>query len=444
MLALLAQPTLRSQVTWSPLDERWYRAIGAGGLSDAGIAVLPERALGIAVVYRAINVLAHAIASIPLVVYERLDNDGKERARDHAAFELLHDRPNAWQTSFRWRHLMMVQKILYGNHYSEIFPGRGGVGQLVPLSPVTTRIVDQLADGRLLYVTRNTTRAGFGPERRLLQDEVLHVRGFSLDGKSGLPLPQLAKNAMGLALAAEKHGSMFLKKGARFAGVLTVKGRLDDETRKANEAAWQRSYGGTDATGGTPILSDMEYKAISADNRNSQWIESRTFQVEELLRFIGVPGVLCGYADKTATYASAEQFFLSFVTHTVRPETEAIAAEITQSIVVGAPKYFADFVLEGLPVPLNAAPLAFDLLLPSSGENKQSAAGRDYNAGILKGSNRVYLGDEDLCARKVEKAFAWSYDSRTWSMEQKETVSFRNRHTARVILTLIPRSNRRP
>jgi len=103
-----------------------------------------------------------------------------------------------------------------------------------------------------------------------------------------------------------------------------------------------------------------------------------------------------------------------------------------------------DFVLEGLPVPLNEAPLAFDLLLPSSGENKQSAAGRDYNAGVQKGSNRVYLGGEDLSSRKVEKDFAWSYDGRIWSMEQKETVSFRNRHTARVTLTIIPRVNRRP
>jgi hypothetical protein len=103
-----------------------------------------------------------------------------------------------------------------------------------------------------------------------------------------------------------------------------------------------------------------------------------------------------------------------------------------------------DFILEGLPVPLSEAPLAFDLLLPSSGENKQNTAGRDYNAGVLKGSNRIYLGGEDLCGRKVEKDFAWSYDSRIWSMEQKEMVSFRNRHTARVTLTIIPRASRRP
>ncbi|MDH4197103.1 MAG: hypothetical protein OEW05_06835, partial [Candidatus Aminicenantes bacterium] len=103
-----------------------------------------------------------------------------------------------------------------------------------------------------------------------------------------------------------------------------------------------------------------------------------------------------------------------------------------------------DFVLEGLPVPLHASPLAFDLLLPSSQEDKQSAAGRDYNAGVLKGSNRVYLESHELGARKVERTFAWSWESRTWSMEQKETVSFRNRHTAHVTLTVIPRSSRRP
>lgn len=103
-----------------------------------------------------------------------------------------------------------------------------------------------------------------------------------------------------------------------------------------------------------------------------------------------------------------------------------------------------DFVLEGLQVPLHAAPLAFDLLLPSSQEDMQSAAGRDYNAGVLTGSNRVYLDGDDLGARKVEKSFGWSWESRIWSMEQEEIAVFRNRHTAHVTLTVVPRSNRRP
>lgn len=349
MLALATRPAPQASVTWTPLDPRWYSAIGALGRSDAGMAVVPESALSIAVVYRAVNVLAHSVASIPLVVYHRLPNEGKERARTHPAYDLLHDKPNAWTTSFRWRHLAMVQAVLWGNHYSQILPGPGGIGQLVPLDPDMTRPVEQLADGRLLYVTRDRRMSGYGEERRLLQDEMLHLRGFSLDGKSGIPLTRSAKNAMGLALAAEKHGSMFLRKGARFAGILSSDGTMDPETRKANEKAWQSQRGGPDGSGGTPVLDGgLKFTPIQANNKDSQWLESRTFQVEELLRFLGVPGVLCGYADKTSTYASAEQFFLSFVTHTVRPWTENFAQELNAAVITGGPEYFTDFVLEGL------------------------------------------------------------------------------------------------
>lgn len=350
MLALLSRrQSVRADVSWHPLDSRWYGAIGGSARSDAGIVVVPEKALTIAVIYRAVCVRAHSIASIPLVIYRTLSDEGKEKAKDHPQYGLLHDRPNAWQTSFRWRMLMMVQRILHGNHYSQLMPGPGGVGQLVPLSPVTTRVVDQLADGRLKYITRDVTRSGYGPERFLLQDELLHIRGFSLDGKTGLPLPELARNAMGLALMAEKHGSMFLRKGARFNGVLSTEGKLDPDTRKANEAAWQRAWNGAEGTGGTPIVDGgLKWTGVTANNKDSQWTELRAFQVEEHLRFLGVPGVLCGYADKTATFASAEAFFQSFVNHTVRPEAVDIAEEITQSVVVDPDEYFASFILEGL------------------------------------------------------------------------------------------------
>ena len=348
MLSALVRPSIKADVSWSAYDPRWYSDIG-GMRADAGVTIVPESALGIAAVYRAVNVLAHSVASIPLPIYRRLDDGGKERDREHPSYGLLHDRPNTWTTSFRWRHLLMTQAILWGNHYSEIIPGVGGIGGLVPLSPDTTRIVDQMNDGRLLYVTRDVTAKGLGAERRLTQDEILHVRGFSLDGKSGLPLVKFAKNAMGLSLAAERHGSMFMKRGARLAGMLTSAAPMKEPERKENEAAWQRQYGGADGTGGTPLLTGgLEFKPISSNNRDSQWLEARTFQVEELLRFIGVPGVLVGYVDKTATYASAEQFFQSFVTHSVQPWTENISAELNGSVVTGFPEFFAEFVLEGL------------------------------------------------------------------------------------------------
>ncbi len=317
--------------------------------SDSGEAVVPETALRVAVIYRAINVLAHAIASVPLVTYERFTDGGKRAATKTSTYKLLHDKPNAWMTSFRYRHLLMVRAVVYGDSYTQLLPGPGGISQMIPLEPATTRVVDQLSNGKLLYVTRDLTKTGYGPERRLIQDEVTHVRGFSMDGKRGVPLLDVARNAIGLALSAEKHGSMFLRNGARFAGILTTPGDMDDEVRSENEESWRRANGGALASGTVPMLTNgLRFESISPNNRDSQWLEARTFQVEELLRFLGVPGVLCGYADKTSTYASAEQFFLSFVKDTVRPWTENIAAELNFSVVLDPARYFAEFDLDGL------------------------------------------------------------------------------------------------
>lgn len=348
MLAAIARPSVRADVTWSPLDPRWYGEIG-GMRSDAGPVIVPEAALGVSVVFRAVNVLAHSVASVPLVVYERTGDDGKERAREHAAYDLLHDKPNPWMTSFRWRHLLMSQALLWGNHYSEIKPGPGGIGGLVPMNPDLTDVVDQLSDGRLVYRTREPKGRGGYEERTLLQDDVFHVRGFSLDGKSGIPLTKLARNAIGLALSAERHGSMFMRNGGRLSGTLSTDAPMKKEMREENERAWQRAYGGASATGKTPLLTGgLKYQPISTTNKDSQWLEAREFQVEELLRFLGVPGVLVGHPDKSATYASAEQFFLSFVTHSVRPWTENIAQELNASVITDTPRHFSDFILEGL------------------------------------------------------------------------------------------------
>lgn len=347
IFSTLARPEVKADVSWNPLDPRWYREVG-GMRSDTGVVVVPEAALSVAVLYRAVNVLAHAVASVPLVVYGQTDDDGKEKARQHPAYNLLHDQPNRWTTSFRWRHLAVTQSIVWGAHYSQILPGPGGIGQLVPLNPDTTRIVDQMSDGRLVYVTRDSAGRGLGEERRLVQDEVFHLRGFSIDGKEGIPLPKLARNAIGLALTAERHGSMFLRQGARFPGYLSTDGTMAPEKRTENEEAWQRAYGGPRGSGRTPILTGgMKYETISANNRDSQWIESREFQAKDILRFTGVPGILVGFEDHK-TFASASEMTQAFVKYGVQPITHNFAQELNASVITGSPEFFADFILEGL------------------------------------------------------------------------------------------------
>ena len=105
--------------------------------------------------------------------------------------------------------------------------------------------VDAHIDGLL------TRTDGSVPDSLDLADALIE-RGFSIDGKSGLPLVKLAKNAMGLALAAERHGSMFMNGGARLAGMLTSAAPMKEPERQEHEAAGQRQYAGHDGQGGSP------------------------------------------------------------------------------------------------------------------------------------------------------------------------------------------------
>lgn len=344
------RPSATSSAWMRGYDSRFFESLGTPwAQSDAGIGVSPQVALTIGVVYRAVNVLAHAVATVPLVIMRETEDGEKERARAHPQYRLLHDEANGWTTSFRFRHLCVVRMLLWGNFYAELLPGYYGPAQMVPLDPNGTRVADQLGDGRLVYVTPGK-RPG-ERERTLMQEEVLHVRGMSLDGKSGIPLTTFARNAMGLALAAEKHGSLFMRRGAQFSGILTTEKPMSPTERAANEKAWNEARGGIAGSGGVPLLEGgMKFDQTSSTNRDSQWTEARDFQIAELgPRYLGVPGLLCGYPDKTATYASAQEMRQVFVDTGVTPITDSIAAEMTRSVVTGTREgYYASFLLEGL------------------------------------------------------------------------------------------------
>src|SRR3546814_18250685 len=57
---------------------------------------------------------------------------------------------------------------------------------------------------------------------------------------------------------------------------------------------------------------------------NAEHVGTRRLQVEEICRAFRVMPIMVGLTDKTATYASSEQMFLSHVVHTLMPWYERI------------------------------------------------------------------------------------------------------------------------
>ncbi|HLF04974.1 MAG TPA: phage portal protein, partial [Dehalococcoidia bacterium] len=101
----------------SPTDEFWYQP-AANPVSSAGVRITPERAMTISTVFRCVAAISGDVAAMPLKIYERQTDGGKREARNHPLYDVLHDQPNSWQTSFEWREMMQSHALMRGNGYS--------------------------------------------------------------------------------------------------------------------------------------------------------------------------------------------------------------------------------------------------------------------------------------------------------------------------------------
>ncbi len=177
-------------------------------------------AMQMTAVYSCVRILSEAVAGLPLQFYRYNDNGGKEKAVDHPLYFLLHDEPNPEMTSFVFRETLMTHLLLWGNAYSQII--RNGKGEIVALYPLMPdrMTVDRDEHGRLYYEylvydgDDVDGRTGTDPKAngkivRLHPADVLHIPGLGFDGLVGYSPIAMAKNAIGLAIAAEEYGSKF-------------------------------------------------------------------------------------------------------------------------------------------------------------------------------------------------------------------------------------------
>lgn len=333
MLAEAFNPTPRAS-TPSPLSDFWYRDPQTGFMlerGENGIALSAETILNCGTVLAAVRFRGDSWAMCPPSTYRKTSR-GREEDPTHYSQVVLRN-PNRYQTGNRWRHLNGVWMGTWGNAYNEILGGPMAFAQeLRPLHPMWTSVADQRADGSLLYVVRQPGQA----ERRLGQEQILHFRDLSTDGISGVAIYKLIRTVVGIALLAERHAATFLRKGARLSGLLVPSKPLDQKERTDLRESANTTMGGASNTGTFGILPfGVDLKPISNTNREAQFAELSDQAVGAILRFLGVPGVVVGYADKTATYASAEAFFeKGGIKHCVLPIITNVEAEEEKALLL--------------------------------------------------------------------------------------------------------------
>ena len=324
------------------------RIIIDGPVARSGVSVSETTALQVAAALCAGRVLAEGVAQLPLKVYRESGAGNrviKEAARDHWAWNLLRRQPNDWMTSFEFREALTLHAVFTGNGYAIVNRGAatGRVVEVLPVLPNMVR-VEQDADYGLTY----TVRDRHGVIGRFQREQMLHLRGPSWDAVTGLNVVHLAREAIGLSVSLQATQADLQAKGGRPPGILSNETPLSDEARKRLKAAWDARYG-PNGEGGVAVL-DGAWKFISLamTGVDAQHIENRRFQIEEIARAFRVFPQMLMQADKTSTYASAEQFFLAHVIHSLDPWLVRWEGVFLRDVLRGADDIIAEFARTGL------------------------------------------------------------------------------------------------
>lgn len=312
----------------------WYTRDPSGYIAETGgtgLALTADTIMKCGTVLAAVRFRGDSWAVCPPSTFVKTARGRVEDAA-HYSQRVLRN-PNRWQTGNRWRHLNGVWMSTWGNAYNEIRAGRTSFAdELWPLHPSVTKVVDQRADGSLLYLHQ----APGQPEKRLGQEHVLHFREISTDGMRGLEMYRLIRNTVGIALLAEQHASTFLRKGTRISGLLVPSSPLNKENREALRDSVNEAFGSPNSSGTLGVLPHgIDLKQLQFSHKEAQFLELSDQAVGAILRFLGVPGVIVGWADKTATYASAEAFFeKGGIKHCVLPILANCEAEEEKALLL--------------------------------------------------------------------------------------------------------------
>ena len=228
---------------------------------------------------------------------------------------------------------MQLRALVRGNAYALIIRSRGQVIRLVPLDPALVT-PHQNADWSVSY----TYQPPNGQKQEFAPQEILHLRGLSLDGINGLSLVHQAREAIGLALQAERATARIFVNGSFVDGTLQTDKKLSDEAFDRLRGDWAARYAGADNSGKTPILEEgLKYQPIAQTAKDAQSLETRKLQIEEIARVMGVPRPLL-MVDDTSWGSGIEQLGRFFVQYALQPWFEAWQQAIERSLLVGAEK----------------------------------------------------------------------------------------------------------
>jgi HK97 family phage portal protein len=322
-----------------PYWANWFSQRGTGSPSPDNVV------LNLAVSHRFISLRSELLASVPLHLYRRTADGGRERADANPLYEVLHSISNPLHSAFECREFLIRNLDYFGNSFARI--ERNQRGEVVALWPFMSGdiSVELLPSGRLRYRAYDGRRTQI-----LLAEEILHIRHASRDAKLGLSPIQLARGSLSLAMGQAMTAQGMSDNALRPSAALSYPDRLSGDQKQSLRLEADALYAGP-ANAGRLVIADggAKFEKLAFSAEDSQFLEQRKLSNEDVCRVFGVPPTSVGLLDR-ATYSNVEQESKSLVQNCLAPLAVRIEAALSRCLLTPASRrtYFVEHDLSAI------------------------------------------------------------------------------------------------
>lgn len=308
--------------------------------------VVSERAmLSLSTVWSCVRLMSQVFSNLPLGIFRRLSDGDRTAENSHPLYSILHNQPNAEMTACDFWQVLAALLFLRGNAVCEI----DMIGdRIVGLTPLTCVTWQKQPNGQFLY-----TSTANGKSRQLTEAQVWHIPAFTLDGRVGLSPIFYGANVFGSARYVDLASSNTFRNGMKASGFVTMPDNvwLTKEQRDTFKGTLAEFSTNKKAGKSFVLEGGAGYQQLTMNPDDAQMLETRSFSVEEICRWFGVPPTLIGHGDKTSNWGTGlEQQNISFLTYSLAPWLRKFEASIWKNLISPAdkPTLFAEFAVEGL------------------------------------------------------------------------------------------------
>jgi len=308
-------------------------------------------ALQVSIFYACVTKISKDIAKLPIIIQKKtIDPAGRavnENAPRHYLTRLLNDRPSTFDMTLplTYHETLFGWALRYQAGYS--FIERDDTGTPVSLDlihPTRVRLEIDPITRVINYIVNNSSNGeAWFPENliKIREEDMFVLHNFG-DGRTGIPITDVAAEALGIAKAGQQYTATFFGNGLKIDSILKTPQMLKPDAKRELKEQWKEEFSGINSHNMAVLDRDLEWMSINVKSSDAELLESRKFQISEIARYFDMP--LHKVQEMIgATFKNVENLNIDYVTDTLGSWMARYLQEMKMKLLPARSPFFGAF-----------------------------------------------------------------------------------------------------